>query len=90
MVFHVSLRYGACEPQICVRVAEEEETFVRENKSGSGLCSPRLLLSSNHVRLPASHRPLVRSRPSWAGAATNWRDFSVSAVQTRVVVFTSI
>ena len=34
MVFHVSLRYGACEPQIRVRVAEEEETFVRENKSG--------------------------------------------------------
>jgi hypothetical protein len=34
MVFHVSLRYDACEPQIRVRasgtlyVAEEEETFV--------------------------------------------------------------
>ena len=35
MVFHVSLRYDACEPQIRVRasgtlyVAEREETFVK-------------------------------------------------------------
>ena len=77
-----------CEPQIrCMRasdttyVAEEVEAFLsRENKSGSGLCSPRLLSSFNHVRL-ASCRPLVRSRPSQAGAATNWCGFSGSAVQ---------
>ena len=44
-------------------VAEEVEAYVRENKSGSGLRSPRLLSSFNHVR-PASCRPLVRLRPS--------------------------
>lgn len=78
-----------CEPQIrCMRtsdttyVAEGGSLFLsRENKSGSGLCSPRLLSSFNHVRHPASHRPLVRSRPSQSGAATNRRDFSGSAVQ---------
>ena len=59
-------------------VAEEVEAFLsRENKSGSGLCSLRLLSSFNHVRL-ASCRPLVRSRPSQAGAA---RIGAISAVQ---------
>ena len=38
-------------------------------KSGAQAIGPASS-SFNHIRLPASHRPLVRLLPSWAGAAT--------------------
>ena len=56
MVFHVSLRYGACEPQIRVRVAEEEETFVRENKSDMRALLPVVSFPSIMYAIP---RPIV-------------------------------
>ena len=80
MVIHVSLRSDACEPQTQLMWLRRWKLLLRENKSGRGGYSPRLLSSFNHVR-PASYRPLVRSRPSQAGAATNRRGFSGSAVQ---------
>ena len=77
----MSLRSDVCEPQTQLMWLRRWKLLLRENKSGSGLRSPRLLSSFNHVR-PASYRPLVRSRPSQAGAATNRCDFRGSAVQT--------
>ena len=77
-----------CEPQIrCMRasdttyVAEEVEAFLsRENKSGSGLCSPRLLFFLQSCT-PCVFLSISALAPFSGGSSTNRSDFSGSAVQ---------
>ena len=89
LLFHLAKMVIPCEPQIrCMRpsdttyVAEEVEPIFYDEKinRAAGFAARVFSSSFNHVRL-ASCRPLVRSRPSQAGAATNWCGFSGSAVQ---------
>ena len=77
-----------CEPQIrCMRasdttyVAEEVEAFLsRENKSGSGLCSLRLLFFLQSCTL-CVFLSISALAPFSGGSSTNRSDFSGSAVQ---------
>ena len=77
-----------CEPQIrCMRasdttyVAEEVEAFLsRENKSGSGLCSLRLLFFLQSCTL-CVFLSISALAPFSGGSSTNRCDFSGSAVQ---------
>ena len=62
-------------------VAEEVEAFLsRENKSGSGLCSPRLLFFLQSCTL-CVFLSISALAPFSGGSSTNRSDFSGSAVQ---------
>ena len=77
-----------CEPQIrCMRasdttyVAEEVEAFLsRENKSGSGLCSPSLLFFLQSCT-PCVLSSISALAPFLGGSSTKRCGFSGSAVQ---------
>ena len=86
-----------CEPQIrCMRasdttyVAEEVEAFLsRENKSGSGLCSPRLLsfLQSCTLCVLSSISALA---PFSGGSSNELVRFQQISSPARVAVFTNM
>ena len=67
--------------QIQIMWLRRWKPFYRERINRAAGFAARVFFSSfNHVR-SASSCPLVRSRPSQAGAATNWCGFIGSAVQ---------
>ena len=74
----MSLRYDVCEPQTQLMWLRRWKPFYRERINRAAGFAARVFFSSfNHVR-SASSCPLVRSRPSQAGAA---RIGAISAVQ---------
>ena len=74
----MSLRYDVCEPQTQLMWLRRWKPFYRERiNRAAGFAARVFFPSFNHVR-SASSCPLVRSRPSQAGAA---RIGAISAVQ---------
>jgi hypothetical protein len=59
MVFHVSLRYDACEPQTRPMWLRRWKLLLRENKLGGGQFQ-----SASSSSFMYALRPFVRSRPS--------------------------